>query len=190
MATKKSRKHISHDRTHIKIKKGLVGYSILVFLFFLLITLSAFTVIELAKDIRTHERREALVALNKQLDLGDSYTLDELDPTEYDEETNAGAISLAYGRDASRNDTFDELRRKLTEAGFGRYNSSSVFPDDDRFRVDEYKNKDGVEISVWIDTAAYRNASIYGTAVDDPNSAAQTNDAPVYVMMHVEFDDD
>ncbi len=167
------------------LKKGLVVYATLVFLFFILIAMSAFTVVELSKAITTHNREEALVTLQSDFALSGTYQLVELNPSIGDDDSRV--ISLAYGRDATRSDTFDDIEERLTAKGFTLTDSRSP---DTVEREDVYKNAAGDNVTVWIVTDQWRDSFTYGTELPEADSKAATEQAPVYVMMNVQFEDD
>ncbi len=179
---KRTRKHVTHNQTHIMLKKGLFVYAALVFLFFILIALSAFTVIESKKILSNYEHRQEAMSIYSDLDLDKSYI-----EAGTSINTDHESYTINYGRNADRSDTFDDLAKQITAAGFTKVES----PDNGDFaRQDSYQNDDGQTIQVAIETAAWHNGMLYGSELPDTQSKQALEQGPVYVTIKLNLDDE
>lgn len=187
-----SKKHISHNSTHILLKKSLFVYALLVFTLFVLIVLSAFTVVELKKAYHAHEYRQEVAEIYQNIKLDDSYRIASSDilanvtATEADDTDEQMSI-VSYGRNADRLATFKDLKTRIEAAGFSQTES---FEKANIAREDHYKNSEGERVSVSVDTVAWHNATLYGTDLPSPESDASTKTGPVYVTIQVSLDDE
>ena len=179
--SKRTRKHVTHNQTHILLKKGILVYSLLVFIFFVLISLSAFALVESKNALDFHERRQDVAKIYENLNLDRSYW-----PASKVEQADSKSYFANYGRDASRSDTFDDLNRRISSAGFIKINSTDKFT---LAREDNYKNDKGQTITVTIETAQWHNATIYGTEFPSPESKQATEQGPVYVTIIINPDE-
>lgn len=186
--SRKRTKHISHDSTHIFLKKGLFVYAVLIFLLFILVTLSAFALLEYRHKIAEYDYRQTAWEITNSLGLeNDGYTAVNADVTYtsslLDDNEDATAAIFTYGRNSTRSATFASLEKQLKAAGFTKVGSEL---EDTVARQDVYENSDEDTVSISVTTAAWNNARLYGTELPDPNSTAATEDGPSYVAIEVE----
>jgi hypothetical protein len=186
-----ARKHVSHNNTHIMLKKGLVVYAAIIFLGFILLTLSIYTVSQLTYAYQAEQRLDRIKQVYVSLDLDDSYRVaggeifGEKRIYEWDE-SRTYASSAYFGRDADRSETFADLRAHIESAGFEQIEGPDYA---DISRQDHYRSDDGEYIRVSIDTAAWHSAMLYGTELPEPGSPASDETGPVYVTIKVNLDD-
>lgn len=193
MAKKKTtpRKHVTHNKTHIMLKKSLLVYAVLVFLFFILITLSAFALVESNKIYHNNQRYHAITSIYQNLGLDESYRHAGFDVfgekrTYAWDDARSQSSSMSYGRNADRSATFKDLQTKIEAAGFHKIDGPNY---GELARQDHYKNDQGQFIRVSIETAAWHEAMLYGTAFPRPQSAEANEQGPVYVTIKVNLDD-
>ena len=173
------------------LKKGLVGYAILLFVGFILVSLSIFAVVETRTAYLEHQRETRIAEIYEDLELDDTYRVADVSifgekkKYSWDEErTHASVVS--YGRDADRSETFDDIQRRLESAGFRQIES----PDYGNVgRQDHYTNDAGEFVRVSVDTVAWHNAMLYGTQIPNRSSDAANETGPVYVTIKVNLDD-
>lgn len=195
MAKKKSTrakraKHVSVSPTHIMIKRGIIGYAIVVFFLFVTVTMSWYLIDRMIVAQTNQARLDRINAIYTSLNLGDSYRIATSnvfgDKRVYDWDSGRTfSSSVEYGHNATVESTFTDLQNKAEAAGFSyvqtEYGESIA-------RIDEYKNSDGEYIRVSVETRAAHDMMLYGT----PTSVAQigdTNAAPSYVTIKVNLDD-
>ena len=194
MARKKSspRKHVTHNQTHIMLKKGLLVYAALVFLFFILFALSAFAVIESKKIYDNYQRQQEVMSIYQDLKLDETYRLDDMDVytstvADTSDSKHGQTSSITYGRNADRQATFADLEKRIKAAGFTKVDN----PDHGELaRQDHYENDDGEVIRVSIETAAWHEAMLYGTELPTPQSKQANIEGPVYITIKVGLGDD
>ncbi len=188
---KKTQKHITHNKTHILLRKGVVVYSLIVFFAFVLLSLSALSIVNARSTYIAHERFTQITSIYSKLNLGDSYRVAGSnvfgDKRVYDwDSSRTESSSVEYGRDADRTETFADLKSKIEAAGFTQIEG----PDYGQVaRQDHYVDAAGHYIRVSIETKAWHDALVYGTAFPDPNSAELLERGPVYVTIRVNLDD-
>ena len=164
------------------LKKGLLVYAVLVFLFFVLLALSVFAVVESKKIVENYQQRQTAIDTYNKLDLDKSYVA-----VGFSDSKATEIFSANYGRDSGRQATFDDLEKQITAAGFAKVES----PDNGSFaRQDHYQNDQGQSIYVSIATSAWHNAMTYGTELPDPRSKEATEQGPVYVTIDVDLGND
>ena len=191
MATKKSRKHVSHNKTHILLKKGLLVYALVVFLLFILVSLSALVIAHTVQAYGDHQRLTRIQQIYESLELDDSYRMADADifgdKRVYEWDTSRTyASAISYGRNADRTETFKDLKKQIEAAGFEQINGPNY---GEVARQDHYRSVDGEYIRVSIDTRAMYDSMLYGTDYPKPGSDAQIENGPVYITIKVNLDD-
>ena len=184
-------KHISKNKTHIMLKKGIVIYSMLVFLGFILVSLSALALTGAVVAHNNNQRLDRINTIYTDLELDDSYRVADSnifgDKRAYDwGEGRTFASSLSFGRNANRIETFDDLKTHIEAAGFEQIEGPNY---GDIARQDHYRSAQGEYIRVSIDTKAWHDAILYGTSAPQPGSDTATKTGPVYITIKVNLDD-
>ncbi|HEY1085370.1 MAG TPA: hypothetical protein VGE34_01435 [Candidatus Saccharimonadales bacterium] len=188
---KRTSNRIKKSDSLIVIAKSPLNYVLLGALL-LVITLACVTFILARINTQQQQAREMrIVAIYDSLKLGDSYRIARQDifgdvrvnPTE---EHGIESSVTEYGKDATRSETFNDLEKHITQAGFTKTSSSSASL---YHRQDHYKNDKGEYIRVSIETSAVRNSIIYGTRWPKPQSKDMLETGPVYVTIDVNLDD-
>lgn len=187
----KTTKHISHNKTHILLRKGLVVYAMIVFIAFVMISLSALALVSAKHTYTVYERENRIAAIYNGLNLDDSYQVDyanvfgEKRAYPWDS-SRTMASSVSYGRNAGRDATFADINTRIVNAGFEQIEGPNY---GEVARQDHYTNEFGEFIRVSIETRAQRDASVYGTEAPSPDSIAADKNGPVYVTIRVNLDD-
>ncbi|NCU38588.1 hypothetical protein EOL96_06050 [Candidatus Saccharibacteria bacterium] len=185
MVTKKNTqnktKHISHTKTHIMLRKSLATYATIVFIAFILVSLSAFTIVETNRIRENYDRETRVSDIYNSLDLDSSYRVASVDIY-----GDAITSEVEYGHNADRAETFAELKEQIELAGFKPADSPDYGP---LSREDRYVNDRGDTIRVSVDTKAVHAATLYGINFPDAASDAALEDGPVYVTIKVDLAD-
>lgn len=185
------RKHISHNKTHIMLKKGLVVYSAIVFVLFILISLSAFTVAETYRIYQESQREERIVSIYNAINLDNEYRVvssnifGEKRPYEWDN-SRSYASSIEGGHYDTPANTTKKLTEKIEAAGFGFIGTEyegSLYPQY------HFKNNSGEYVRLTVSSAAAQNRDIYGTSYEKVITEAEQKAAPSYFVIKVNLDD-
>lgn len=195
MATKKKSqkktKHISHNKTHILLRKSLAVYSAIVFIAFILVSLSAFTIVETHRASVNYDRESRIYAIYNDLNLGSSYKPVSSsvfgDKRVYGwDEGRTYSSYIVVARDASRSETFADLKTKIESAGFTQIEGPDYGP---LARQDHYVSDAGEYIRVSIETKATYDSYLFDATVPLAGSKAALETGPVYVTIKVNLDD-
>lgn len=193
MAKKKSTRtnnYISHNKTHILLRKSMIVYVSLVFIGFVLVSLSALAIVSANRTYAIYKRETQIADILNSLELDSSYIVAHADvfgdkrPYSWDSDRTM-ASSVSYGRNADRDATFADLNTRITSAGFTQIESPSY---GSAARQDHYVSDAGEYIRVSIDTSEQYNSLIYGTDYPSAKSIAE-GEGPVYVTIRVNLDD-
>lgn len=188
---KSSHKHISTNSTHIMLKKGIVVYALMVFVLFILISVAWYTVHQFVES-RTHiNRRNQIVRIYESLSLGDNYrgvTSNIFgDKRVYDwDKGRSYSSSVEYTHNDTPANTASDLKKKLEAAGFvpaGTAYDGSTSPQY------HYKNGAGNYVRVTVTSKYVQDAMMYGDAVANEPVYTHKDDAPTYVTIKVNLDD-
>jgi len=186
----KSTKHVSLSPTHVMIKRSIVSYAVLVFLFFAMATMSWYLINRMVASQINQTRLDRISSIYTSLSLGDSYRIDQSnvfgDKRVYDwDKSRTFASSVEYGHNDTVTNTFADLKKKIEAAGFtyvqSEYTGSVA-------QTDEYKDSQGEYIRVNVVNADVRAMTTYGTP-DSIAAVPDTNAAPSYVQIKVNLDD-
>lgn len=164
------------------LRKSMVTYATIVFIAFILVSLSAFTIVETNRIRETYNREAEVVAIYDSLELEPAYRV----AARYIY-GDAITSTVEYGRNADRTETFAELKQQIEQVGFKPTESSNYGP---IAREDRYVNDDGDMIRVSIETKAVHAASLYGTDYPEAATAAALEKGPVYVTIKVDLADE
>ena len=187
------KKHITTNSTHILLKKSLLVYSMLVFITFALVVFVAGSILLGAEARASSERKQRITKIYENLKLGDGYRIDKVDifgdkrPYDWDK-SRSFSSSITYGHQASVSETFADLKKHIEGAGFTQIkgpNYGTTAP----ARQDHYKSDKGEYMRVSIETKAWHDAMVYGTAYPAPKSPEMTETGPVYATIKVNLDD-
>jgi len=172
------------------IKRSIVSYAVVVFLFFVMAAMSWYLVNRMVASQINQTRLDRISSIYTSISLGDSYRIDQSnvfgDKRVYDwDHSRSFSSSVEYGHNDTVTNTFADLKKKIEAAGFTyvqtEYSGSIA-------QIVEYKDGNGEYIRVGVETSAVRDMSTYGTpgTVAD---IADTNAAPSYVTIKVNLDD-
>ncbi|MEO5948982.1 MAG: hypothetical protein ABIP74_01135 [Candidatus Saccharimonas sp.] len=186
----KSAKHVSLSPTHVMIKRSIVSYALLVFLFFAMATMSWYLVDRMVASRVSQTRLDRISSIYTSLSLGDSYRIVTSnvfgDKRVYDwDKGRTFSSSVEYGHNDTVTNTFADLKKKVEAAGFTYVQSEYT---ESIARIDEYKDSSGEYVRVSVVNADVREMTTYGT----PTSVSEildTNAAPSYVTIKVNLDD-
>jgi hypothetical protein len=189
--TKKTTKHISSNQTHILLKKSLGLYAILVFVLFILLSISAFTVHQYATARTSAVRLHRIQAIYQNLNLDSSYRPVESnlfgDKRVYSwDKSRSASSSIEYGHNDTSANTRTDLAKKIEAAGFTKIGSiyeGSISPQD------HYKDGAGEYIRVSVLSKAWKDSMTYGVPTQEELYKLDPSSAPVYVTIKVNLDD-
>ena len=195
MSKKKSvrRKHISTNDTHIMLRKGVFIYAFFVFVTFVLISLSAYTVHNMTVAYTNKSRLNQIERIYADLKLDDTYRLAKSDifgdKRVYNwDKSRTYSSSAEYGRNDTTANTFANLKSKAEAAGFTQV--GDVYGGVARQLY--FKNANGVYLRISVNPKAWQDAIIYGTSSAEETGFVMNdiaNAAPVYVIIRVNLDD-
>lgn len=184
-------KHISHSKTHILLRKSMVVYVSLVFIGFVLVSLSTLAIVSANRTYSIYERENRISDIYNSLKLDSTYRFANADifgekrPYSWDKGRTM-ASSVSYGRNAGRAATFADLKIRILNAGFTQIEG----PDYGEIaRQDHYVNDFGEYVRVSIDTEEQYSSLLYGTDYPSAQSIISDEDGPVYVTIRVNLDD-
>ncbi len=173
------------------LKKGIVVYAALVFLSFVLVSLSAFALVEGRRAFVNNQREDRIYSIYASLDLDDTkYRVFDTnifgDKRVYSWDKNrTKSSSIALGTNQTPQKVTEELKQHITKAGFEPAGDAYV----DSVNPEYYfKNKRGEYIRLRVATKAVQDSMMYGT----PDLARETidrNKAPSYIIINVNLDD-
>lgn len=155
--TRKQRvKHITKTDTHFMVRRSLLVYAVLVFIFFWLATMSTYLVDRMLVEHNNTAHADKVRRIYRNLNLDDSYRI-----ANYNNSIpNDKSISIAYGHNASVSETRASLFKKIKEAGFTLVNTKDK---DTILQSDTFKDAAGHVLSLSIVPRALHNDQIYGT---------------------------
>ncbi len=184
-------KHISTNTTHIMLKKGVVIYAALVFIMFVLVSVSWFTVHQFITYKTNSDRESKIYAIYDSLNLGDTYRTVKQDvfgdKRVYSWDKNRTyASSIEYGHNDTPQNTAADLKSKIEAAGFVPAGSAYEGSVDPQYY---YKNSKGNYVRVTVTSKYAQDAVIYGTLNNNDPLANHKNEAPSYVTIKVNLDD-
>lgn len=189
--TQKRTKHISHNKTHILLRKSLAMYAAIIFVAFILVSLSAFTIVETYRASVNYDRESRIYAIYNDLNLDSSYKNVSTDifgdkrVYEWDE-SRSYSSSVVLARNADRSATFADLKAKIEAEGFTQIEGPDY---GDLARQDHYMSEDGEYIRVSIETKATYDSYLFDAATPAAGSNAALEDGPVYITIKVNLDD-
>lgn len=192
MAKKKSStKHISTTDTHIMLKKSLFVYAGLVFITFILVSLSWFTIHQLVESRVNNQRKEQILTIYDSLHLGDKYNEVRYnvfgDKRVYVWDDNrTSSSSIEYTRSDTPQNTLADLKQRIEAAGFSPAGSAYVGSPSPQYY---YKNDAGNYIRVQVTSKYVQDATMYRLDTAADPLLNHKDEAPTYVTIKVNLDD-
>ena len=192
MAKKKSSsKHISTNTTHIMLKKGIVIYALLVFIMFVLVSVTWFTVHQFIASRAINDRYAQIVNIYDSLKLDGSYRVAKFDvfgdKRVYSwDHSRTYASSVEYGHNDTPQNTAADLKAKIEAAGFTPAGTAYEGSTNPQYY---YLNSKGNYIRVTVTSAFVQNSITYGTFSNDDPMINHKDEAPTYVTIKVNLDD-
>ena len=190
--TRKTRKkHITRTDTHIMLRRGLFIYALIVFVTFIFLSLSTYALVNAVKSQQNHARVDRIHEIYNSLNLDKSYRLASEnifgDKRVYDwDKSRTFASSQEYGRDATVDETFADLEKRATDAGF---ESVGTEYENSTAEQHHYKSEAGEYIRISVMNRAWHDSLLYGTQLPDSDELNRRDLAPVYVTIKVNLDD-
>lgn len=190
-ASRSRTRHITKTPTHFMVKRSLISYAVIVFIFFGLLSMSAYLVDRMIVSRGHQLRYNEIVKIYRNLNLDDSYRVASSnifgDKRNYEyDKGRSYASSMEYGRNATLTDTVNDLRSKAEKAGFSYVQTEyegSVSP------VHQYKNSRGHWLRIQVEPSVNHDDAVYGTKNFKFESTEQVQPmSPVYVTIKVNLD--
>lgn len=175
------------------LRKGVVVYAIFVFISFVLISLSAYTIHNITVAYTNKNRVNTIEQVLTDLKLGDSYRVAKADifgdKRVYSwDKSRTYASSAEYAHNDTTTNTFADLKSKAEAAGFTQI--------DDVYggiaRQLHFKNGDDTYLRVSVIPKAWQDAIVYGSSSTEQNEISindMANASPVYVTLRINLDD-
>lgn len=173
------------------LKKGIVIYALLVFIMFILISVTWFTVHQSIAYRTDNARHQQIVSIYDSLKLGDKYRAIKYDifgdKRVYSwDNSRTYASSTEYGYNDTPQNTALDLKTKIEAAGF---TAAGTAYEDSTSPQYYYRNSKGNYIRVSVTSAYIQNAIAYGTFSNDDPLINHKDEAPTYVTIKVNLDD-
>lgn len=195
MAKKKTRntqkvKHVSLSPTHVMIKRSLVSYAVIVFLFFVMAAMSWYLVDRMVVAKTNQTRLDRISSIYTSFNLGDSYRIAASDVFgdkrvyEWDKGRTYSS-RVEYGHNDTVSNTFTDLKKKIEAAGFVYFETEYAGSIAQQYH---FKNDKGEYVRVSVVTRDVRDMITYGTPTT-VSDVANTNATPSYVTVKVNLDD-
>lgn len=192
MVKKKSQaKHLSHNKTHILVKKSIASYAVLVFVLFFTTALAGHALYDLALTRHNHTRLEHIQNVYTKLDLGSAYKVAKYnvfgDKRVYSWDSDrTSSSSIEYGHNDTPSNTRAELTKKIEKAGYVKVGSAY---EESTSPQDYFKNADDTYIRLSVTSRYIQDNLTYGNLVDGDSLIGHKDEAPTYVTVKVNLDD-
>ena len=190
--TKKVSRSISATPTHFMIKRGLIGYAIIVFVLFATLSMSIYTVNRVVTGYENSNRYNRIEAIYNSLTLGDTYRVAKSDVFgdkrvyEWDS-SRTYSSSVEYGHNDTVKNTFADLTKKIEAAGFTKFETAYEGSTAEQYH---FKNADGEYIRVSVVSSTEHSMVLYGTpSLEEWLKVEDKYAAPSYVTIKVNLDD-
>ena len=186
----RSKKNLGSGTGRI-LKRNLIIYAATIFILFALVCLGVYALVGIIKERQDNVRLDRIHQIYRSIDLDDSYRAvkSEIfgDKRVYQwDKGRTYASTVEYGRNATAAETYADLEKRITAAGFapaGSAYENSVA--EQRY----YKSQDGEYIRVAIKSGSYQNSLVYGTTLPSAEEINRRDTTPVYVTIKVNLDD-
>lgn len=187
----KSKKHVQRTDTHWVVRRSLLSYAILVFVLFVSLALSLFFINRLIVNKENTDRYDKIMGIYSKLDLDKSYRAVKSDvfgdKRVYSwDKGRSYSSSQVYARNATPADTAADLQKKIEAAGFQYVQTEYA---DSTNPVFEYRNKSGNWIRVSPESKFVYDAYTFGTTSASDPLVNHKDEAPSYVTIKVNLDD-
>lgn len=195
MVTKKSstrvKKSVQTKKDAIVVRKSALINTLSIVMVGLALLLAVYLVIHALKVNTETTRLNKIQSIYTSLKLDSHYRMTRSDVfgDKRVYQWDAGrtfSSSIEYGHRGKPADVRAELRKKVEAAGFKYVQTeyeNSMQP------IDEYKNANGNYVRVGVMSGFMQNAIMYGTASQDIPLIAHKDEAPSYVTIKVNLDD-
>lgn len=190
----KKAKHVSVSATHVLIKRGIVSYAVLVFIFFATISMSIYLIDRIVAVRAQQIRYDRISSIYDSLKLDNSYRVVTSnvfgDKRVYEwDKGRSFSSSVEYGHNDTVGNTFADLTKKIEARGFKKFDTPYAGSIAQQYH---FKNNANEYIRVSVVSKVSHDMEIYGTpSLDDwlaiPNE--QKYAAPSYVTIKVNLDD-
>lgn len=184
-------KHITHNKTHILLKKGLVIYAILVFIAFVLLSLSAYTIHNIYIAKQRAIRYDRIAAIYDGFNLTDAYR--GIDSNIFGEKRvyswdNSRTYSSfqTYGHNDTVSNTYADLTRRIEAAGFKQFETAYAGSVGKQIH---FRNDKGEYVRISVESAANHNSYLYVKPNPESLQTIDQESAPSYVTIKVNLDD-
>ena len=185
-------RHLTKTPTHFMIKRSLLSYAVIVFVFFGLLSMSTYLVDRMIVAREHQQRYDEITKIYKELNIDDSYRTAKTnifgDKRQYESDKGRTyASSIEFGRNASVADTTQDLREKAEKSGFSYIQTEY---EDSASPVYEYKNSAGNWLRISVEPKNLADDTLYGTSNFKFENTEQTKAmSPSYVTIKVNLDD-
>jgi hypothetical protein len=191
MIKKKSQaKHLSHNKTHILVKKSIASYAVLVFVLFFMTALAGHAIYGLAIARSNNDRLERIQSVYTTINLDDSYRIAKSDlfgdKRVYTwDPSRTYSSSMEYGHNDTQANTFADLKTKIEKAGY--HFTGQVY--DGIAKQYHFKSDNNEYVRVQVLPHAYKDAMTYGVPTLEQLTTSDITASPVYVTIKVNLDD-
>lgn len=185
-------KHISISKEQIIIRRTHRMQAVVAILSIVLLLMAFYLGTRAYKLYLNQVRLQQITAIYDSLQLSDDYHMDQMnlfgDKRMYgtNQPGRTFASSIVYGYNATPDDTRAELRKRAEAAGFTLVQTeyeNSVQP------IDEYRNNSGNYLRIGVMSRYVHDKSLYGNYESSDSLMNHANEAPSYVTIKVNLDD-
>ena len=185
------KKHVQTTPTHFVLRRSLLVYVILVFVLFSTLAMSIYLIDRLVISKQHTDRLNQITAIYDSLGLDSSYRAVRSDlfgdKRVYSwDKGRTFASTIEYGHNDTPTNTASDLRKKVENAGFTYIQTEyegSINP------TQEYKNAKGNYLRVSTMSGTIHNSIVYGDVDSKAPLIQHANEAPTYVTIKVNLDD-
>lgn len=191
MVKKKSQtKHLSHNKTHILVKKSIASYAVLVFVLFFMTALAGHALFGLSVSRTNNDRLERIQNVYNTINLDGSYRVAKSDvfgdKRTYSWDNNRTySSSVEYGHNDTQANTLAALKTKIEQAGY-HFTGQAYSGIATQYH---FKGANNEYVRVQVLPREYKDAMIYGVPSLEERPTFDTSAAPVYVTIKVNLDD-
>ncbi len=185
-------KHVTVSPTHFMIKRSIISYAVLVFIFFATVSMSIYLIDRIVVAREHQVRYDRISKIYSDLQLGDSYRIAKVDifgdqrVYSWDKDRTYSS-SIEYGHNDDVSSTFADLKTKIEAAGFKQFDTPY---DNSVAKQYHFKNDAGEYVRVSVVPSIYQNMVVYGTpSLEDWLTITDRNTGPSYVTIKVNLDD-
>lgn len=173
------------------IKRSLISYAVLVFLFFVMATMSWYLIDRMIVARTNQTRLDQITNIYTSFALGDPYRIARSDVFGdkrvygWDAGRTYSSV-MEYGHNDTPQNTITDLKKKIEAAGFKQFDTVYAESANPQYH---FKNDQGQYVRVTVTSRYVQDAIIYGIYDNGDPLVNHKDEAPTYVTIKVNLDD-